>query len=149
MPKPSDDTPPSFRPSPRLHPSPQHPLASEAPTNPRIKRSNRWTKIIALAASAFGSTFSIGCVAYAYDKLEKKAHDAGTEAAKLEVADLSKVVSEDHATLKVVVRQQAQQSEDLHEIQQDIRALYKASMTGRPQERLEKPAPEHNKDGGR
>jgi hypothetical protein len=39
-----------------------------------------------------------------------------------------------------------QRSEDIHEVQTDIRALYKAVMTKQPQERLEKPAPA--KDGG-
>lgn len=43
--------------------------------------------------------------------------------------------------------QQTQLQGDVHEVQTDIRSLYKAVMTGRPQERLEKPAPEH-KDGG-
>lgn len=43
-------------------------------------------------------------------------------------------------------QQQKELRSDVHEVQTDIRALYKAVMTGRPQERLERPPP--SKDGG-
>ena len=58
--------------------------------------------------------------------------DAGVLPVTLKVDDLE----------RRVVRIESQTGE----VQADIRALYKAVMTGRPQERLERPAPAH--DGG-
>jgi hypothetical protein len=62
----------------------------------------------------------------------REAADAGIRPVKLEVDDLGRRVS----------RVESQTIE----VQADIRALYKAVMTGRPQERLEHPAP--RVDGG-
>lgn len=41
--------------------------------------------------------------------------------------------------LTIVEQQQKEQRADIHEVQADIRALYKAVMTGREQPRLERP----------
>ncbi len=46
-----------------------------------------------------------------------------------------------------VEQKQAQQSADLHEVQVDIRELYRSMQTGRPSPRLEAPLPPA-KDGG-
>jgi hypothetical protein len=48
--------------------------------------------------------------------------------------------------VETLERDQKHLSEDVHEVQQDIRSLYRAVMTGRPQERLENPPV--TKDGG-
>lgn len=53
-----------------------------------------------------------------------------------------------HEQRIVTLEQQQQQTRtDLHEVQTDIRSLYKAVLTGQRQERLEKPLPAV--DGGR
>jgi hypothetical protein len=48
--------------------------------------------------------------------------------------------------VETLEQQQKELRGDVHEVQMDVRALYKAVMTGRPQERLEQPPAV--KDGG-
>lgn len=121
-------------------------LEDEEPTNPRIKRSNYFTRLMSLGVAGGFSVATLGGMAYAFDSLEHRAKDAGADAAKTEVVGLRATVDADHAVLQVVVKQQAQQSDDTHELQKDVRALYKAVLTGQPQERLERPPTP--KDGG-
>jgi hypothetical protein len=67
-----------------------------------------------------------------YGDYARKAADAGVMPVRLEVEDLSRRVE--------------RVEKQVPEIQADIRALYKAVMTGARQERLEQPAP--RADGG-
>lgn len=82
--------------------------------------------MIAIGGATFGAWRAVAGEARAQA-------DAGVQPIKLEVDDLSRRVKriEDQTV----------------EVQADIRALYKAVMTGRPQERLEHPAPPRV-DGG-
>lgn len=51
--------------------------------------------------------------------------------------------------VQVLEQEAKQQREDTHEVQMDIRSLYRAVTTGKKQERLEKPPPPPApKDGG-
>lgn len=83
-----------------------------------------------VAALAIGGA-TLGAWRAVADEARTQA-DAGVAPLKLEVDDLSRRVR--------------RVEDQTGEVQADIRALYKAVMTGRPQERLEQPAPA--KDGG-
>lgn len=74
-----------------------------------------------------------GAAGYAQSKVDEKLHasvDGG-------IAPLERRMSEVESRAK-------QQASDIHELQVDIRALYKAVMTGVPQARLE----QSPRDGG-
>lgn len=139
--------------TPRPSPSPR--LAFDRPdvegepaTNPRIKLSNFRTRIFVLIASGGFSAVSLAGVAYAYDKLETKAADAGTTAAKVEVAPVVEGLKGHEARLQVLEQTSKQTQADVHEARGELRDIYKAVMEGKRSERLERPLPPLPKDGG-
>lgn len=69
--------------------------------------------------------------------------DAGIVKTELQVEELREKLRQHEAESSEV---HTATRADLHEIQADVRALYKALMTGAPQPRLEKPQPQP--DGG-
>ena len=97
--------------------------------------------LLSIGVGSIISIFVGGWAAYAQvtDIAEKKV-DGGTAAMKQQVDDLSKKFDQHQADSGQVHREL---KEDLHEVQMDLRALYKAVMTGERQPRLEKPV-----DGG-
>ncbi len=73
------------------------------------------------------------------------AQDAGSAPAAKVAADLSGVIPR----VTALEQGQIQQRADTHELQVDIRELYRAQRTGRKSERLEQPAPvPKSPDGG-
>ncbi|UOF77435.1 hypothetical protein [Caudoviricetes sp.] len=79
---------------------------------------------LVIAAAAAG----IAAFAYGQSRLEAK----NAEQIDAGITPIEK-------RLKIVEQRQQEQGSDIHEVQADIRALYKAVMTGQPQPRLEVP----------
>lgn len=114
------------------------PRKSDAPvTSDELRKAFRWQDV-ALVLAILGSFLG----GYIHLVGEARAQsDAGTAPLKVELADLAarqRRYEDENQRVHGEVRQ------ELHEVQVDIRALYKAVMTGAPQPRLEAPA-----DGGR
>jgi len=132
--------------------TPAHGLATPPYVERKVAEAKQETlaeavkaKIAAWVGAGVLSAVTLAGVAFAYDKLEDRAKDAGTAAAKTEVGELKKTVEADHAVLEIVRKEQAHQSDSISEVQTDIRALYKAVLTGQRQDRLERPV---THDGG-
>lgn len=88
----------------------------------------------------------VGATLYGTNALAQ-AVDAHVDAGVAPTARRAEEVSarlEQHLVEDAQAKRQA--AADLHEVQADIRALYRAVQTGRPQPRLEKPLP--SLDGG-
>lgn len=129
---------------PRPSPSPRVPLGEDVPdepTNPHTKASNLKTRIWALVFSGGFSVVSLASVAYAYDKLETKAKDAGLEAARLEVAPVTAELKGHEARLQVLEQTSKATQADVHEARGELRDLYRAVMDGQRSRRLEAPPP--------
>lgn len=117
------------------------PDVDEPKTDPRIKRSNQFTRLISLAVAGGFSVVTLGSVAYAYEKLREVSADAGVEAAKLELAPVVAELKGHEARLQVQEQTSKQTQADVHEARGELRDLYKAVMEGKRSERLEKPLP--------
>lgn len=133
------DLPPSPRPSPRPDIAPE--LEREEPTNPRIKRSNHFTRLVSLGVAGGFSVATLATVAVAYRALAADAKDAGTAAAKVELAPVVEAVKGHEARMQVLEQTSKQTQADVHEARGELRDLYKAVMEGKRSEKLERPVP--------
>ncbi len=115
-----------------------------------MRAANRFTRLLILFGG-LGGGFGGGWVGMKVMRAEAQTvSDAGVQRAK-EVTDAANKVIEQRVVLletnqKAMAASAERQATDTHELQVDVRALYKAMMTGRPQERLENPPP--SRDGG-
>lgn len=136
-------------PKPRITPRPYtHDLEEEPLTDPHVRIRS---KLSALIISVATSGVTLAGVAYAYDKLEAKAADAGTKAAVLQVAPVVEGLKGHEARLQVLEQTSKQTQADVHEARGELRDLYKAVMDGKRSARLEAPVPPISpaaKDGG-
>lgn len=93
-----------------------------------VEKANVTEAILKHAAIAIGSVvvavFGAGWAAYA--QVDNRVQEKGAA-----------LVQPLEARLKIVEGETASVKNDVHEVQADIRALYKAVMTGNPQPRLE------------
>jgi hypothetical protein len=129
-------------PVPPPQPSPQVHRDDGDPNDPRtitgvyraLDSKFKGEKVFNLVVAVIALVVSLGTLIGGYNHIISEARaqsDAGLAAV---VPPLDKRV--------VILEQQQQQTrEDVHEVQTDIRALYKAVMTGARQDRLEQPAP--------
>ncbi len=114
---------------------PAVPVADEIPViAERTKKTLtdvRWLLAISLGSIAAVVTVTVSTIAFA--------QDAGTKAAQAETASLTPRVTAIEAEQKNV-------RSDVHELQLDVRELYRVVRDGRRSERLEAPP---STDGGR
>lgn len=101
-----------------------------------FKREAALFFLLAVVLVAGGASFTV----WAQNQL-----DAGVAPVREELHMHMKAEEQRHA---VEEQRYRQVKEDLHEVQMDIRALYRAVQTGRPQARLEEPLPPVSHDGG-
>jgi CTP synthase (UTP-ammonia lyase) len=94
------------------------------------------------------SGVTLAAVAFAYDKLEDKAADAGEKAAHVQIAPVVEKLEGHEARLKTLEQTSRETQADVHEARGELRDLYKAVMEGKRSERLEKPLPPIPTDGG-
>lgn len=126
-------------PPPRSTPAPYSQDVDHEPmTDPHIRIRSKW---FALIVSGGFSAVSLSAVAYAYDKLETKAADAGTKAAVVQVAPVVEGLKGHEARLQVLEQTSKQTQADVHEARGELRELYKAVMEGKRSARLESPVP--------
>lgn len=128
--------PPQVR---RLELAPE--LEHEEPTNPRIKRSNHLTRLLSLGVAGGFSVATLATVAVAYRALASEAKDAGTAAAKVELAPVIEAVKAHEGRLQNLEQRTTATQADVHEARGELRDLYKAVMEGKRSERLERPVP--------
>lgn len=95
----------------------------------------RRLKLVASVLGVGTAIIGLGAGGLAFLVRQARAEDAGTQVHELR--DQVQRNEADHAQVHLQMKQ------DTHEVQADIRSLYKAVMTGRPQPRLERPV-----DGG-
>jgi TolA-binding protein len=127
------------RPSPRPDVAPE--LPQEEQTNPRIRASNSFTRLISLGVAGGFSVVTLSAVAVAYDKLEQKAVDAGTQAAKVELAPVVEAVKAHEGRIANVEQETRATREEVHDMRGELRDLYQWQKTGRRAEKLERPLP--------
>ena len=95
-----------------------------------VEKKFRGEKIFNLAVAGVALLISLGTLIGGYNHIISEARaqaDAGVQPIDRRVT--------------ILEQQQVQTRQDVHEVQVDIRSLYKAVMTGERQNRLEQPAP--------
>lgn len=118
--------------------------ASRMPATMRDVRRVRFSGALTLLVTVVGG---FGAVAASIRAVESVAAEKGAQAAK----DAGALAADTRDELRRHVAESAQETaalkSDVHEVQMDIRALYRSQQTHQPSPRLERPPPPR-KDGG-
>jgi hypothetical protein len=116
-------------------------LADEPKTNPRIRRSNHFTRLISLGIAGGFSVGTLAVVAVTSRALAADAKDAGASAARVELAPVIEKVNRHDEQLKSLEAATRRLEADLYERGLESRDLYKAVVDGKRSQRLETPLP--------